>query len=190
MSSPARIRRSMSLEEFLQLPERKPPLEYFDGRIERKMSPQKKHNEIEAQLRNAFNEFAKPLRLGRAYVELRCTFAGVSIVADVAFLLKSHIEVDEAGEPVDETPWPPDVHVEIISPKQSSRSAERKLIHSTANGCALGWQINPYQKTVHVYRPGHPVQCLGLDGMLEGDPVLPGFRLAVAELFGWLQLDL
>ena len=28
------------------------------------------------------------------------------------------------------------------------------------------------------------------DGVLDGEPVLPGFRLPVAEVFGWLKLDL
>ena len=41
-------------------------------------------------------------------------------------------------------------------------------------------------KTIDVYRPGQPPVCLAADGVLEGEPVLPGFRLPVAEVFGWL----
>jgi Uma2 family endonuclease len=190
MASRTRIREEMTLEEFLELPEDKPYLEYIDGRIEAKVSPQKKHTEIAAELRNCFNAFAAPRKLGRAYVELRCTFAGRSIIPDVVFLLKDHIEIDEKGRPVDETPWPPDIHVEIISPEQSVTKSQGKLLHSTSNGCALGWLIHPDRETIDVYRPGRPAERIATDGILEGEPALPGFRLPVAEVFGWLKLDL
>src|SRR3954453_14798903 len=60
MASRTRIREVKTLEEFLELPEDKPALEYIDGRIEAKLAPQKKHTEIEAELRNCFNAFATP----------------------------------------------------------------------------------------------------------------------------------
>src|SRR3954471_347712 len=169
MASRTRIREGMTLEEFLALPEDKPYLEYIDGRIEAKVSPQKKHTEIEAELRNRLNAFATPRKLGRAYVELRCTFAGRSIIPDVVFLLKDHIEIDANGEPVDETPWPPDIHVEIISPEQSVKKSQGKLLHSTSNGCALGWLIHPNQRTIDVFRPGRPAGRMAPEAILEGE---------------------
>jgi Uma2 family endonuclease len=190
MASRTRIREVKTLEEFLELPEDKPALEYIDGRVEAKVAPQKRHTEIEAELRNCFNAFATPRKLGRTYVELRCTFAGRSIVPDVVFLLKDHIEIDASGEPVDVTPWPPDVHVEVISPDQGMKKSRGKLMHSTSNGCSLGWLIHPEKRTIDVYRPGRPPERMAPDGILEGEPVLPGFRLPVAEVFGWLKLDL
>ncbi|MEA2631108.1 MAG: hypothetical protein QOE66_1327, partial [Chloroflexota bacterium] len=44
MASRTRIREGMTLEEFLTLPEDRPYLEYIDGRIKAKVSPQKKHS--------------------------------------------------------------------------------------------------------------------------------------------------
>ena len=121
---------------------------------------------------------------------MRGTFAGRSVIPDVVFLLKAHIERDDQGEPVDDTPWPPDLHVEIISPDQAARKAREALTFSMAHGCPLGWLIHPYRKTIEVYRPGRPAARLAPDGVLEGEPVLPGFRLPAAEVFGWLKLDL
>lgn len=190
MASTSQGRATMTLEEFLRLPEEEPSLEFIDGRVEVKVSPQKKHCVIEDDLTACLNHFARPSRRGRAFGELRCTFAGRSIVTDVAFLLREHIEVDEQGEPIDETRRPPDIHVEILSPDQAVRKSHEKLLHSTSHGCSLGWFIHPYRKTIDVYRPGREVECLGLDGVLEGEPVLPGFRLPVSEVFGWLKLDL
>src|SRR4051794_40923552 len=148
MASRTRIREGMTLEEFLELPEEKPYLEYIDGRIEAKVSPQKKHSAIQVQVWKCIDAFAFPLGIGRGYTELRCTFAGRSIVPDVVFLLKEHIEIDESGELVNETPWPPDIHVEIISPDQGMKKARAKLVHSTGHGCLLGWLIHPEKKTI------------------------------------------
>jgi Uma2 family endonuclease len=189
MASPARVENAISLEEFLRLPEidEHPYLEYIDGRIEAKVSPQKKHAVIEKELMKHVDAYSEPRQLGTTFPQLRCTFAGRSIVPDVVFLLKAHIETDERGEFLDPTFCPPDIHVEIVSPDQSVRKCRDRLVFSRANGCPLGWLIDPERKTVHVYRPGRPAKRLPADGVLDGDPVLPGYRLSVAELFSWLK---
>ncbi len=180
MASLSRTQVGMTLEEFLKLPEECPSLEYIDGRVE-------KHGVIELKLAAHFNQFAEPRRVGMAFPELRCTFDGRSIVPDVVFLLKEHIELDEQGEVADVTPRPPDIHVEIISPEQTVRTSHEKLVHSTSHGCSLGWLIHPYRKTVDVHRPGQPIEKRAPGDVLEGDPILPGYVLPVAVLFGWLK---
>jgi hypothetical protein len=47
---------------------------------------------------------------------------------------------------VDNTPWPPDLYVEVISPDRRLQKAKRNLARSTANGCALGWLIDPEKR--------------------------------------------
>jgi Uma2 family endonuclease len=179
----------MTLEEFLKLPEEKPYLEYIDGRIEAKVSPQRTHGWIQYMLISCLNDFARPKRVGLAFPEQRCTYAGRSIVADGIFLLAKHIRRNKKGRMVDDSFVVPDIHIEILSPKQSRRVCHQKLAHSTAHGCSLGWLIDPYKMTVTVYRPGRPRQRLGEADSLEGDPVLPGFRLPVSEVFGWPEAD-
>lgn len=190
MSSMPRIRERLTLEEFLKLPEidEHPYLEFIDGQIEAKVSPQKKHGLIQGEIWNCLNQFARPRQLGVAFLELRCTFAGRSIVPDAVFLLNQHIEIDEFGESINETPIPPDIQIEIISPDQSVARTHRKLLWSVANGCPSGVLIDPERKTIDVYRPNQEPKRLASDGILEGEPVLPGFRLPVAEVFGWLVL--
>jgi Uma2 family endonuclease len=190
MASRTRIRQGITLEEFLKLPEEKPYLEYIDGRIEAKVSPQKKHSRLTKRLVNCLDLWAESANLGEAFPELRCTFAGRSIIPDVVFLLREHIESDADGKLVNATWCPPDIHIEIISPDQSVKKAREKLAHSTAHGCPLGWLIHPEKRimTIDVHRPGRPAERLAADGVLEGEPTLPGFRLAVAQIFGWLDL--
>src|SRR3954470_3455027 len=102
MASRTRIREGMTLEEFLELPEDKPYLEYIDGRIEAKVSPQFKHSLITLRLMEHLNRWAGAGRRGCAWPELRCTFAGRSIIPDIVFLLGEHIEIEASGEPVNE----------------------------------------------------------------------------------------
>jgi Uma2 family endonuclease len=152
------------------------------------VSPQKKHSLLTSRCLEHLNRWAEPARLGYAFPELRCTFAGRSIIPDVVFLLEKHIEVETSGEPVNETLRPPDIHIEIISPDQGMKKACEKLAHATAHGCPLGWLIHPEKKTIDVFRPGQPALRMPSNGVLEGEPVLPEFRLPVAEVFGWLKL--
>jgi len=190
MASSAGVSKTITLDEFLRMPEidEHPYLEFIDGRIEAKVSPQKKHGMLEKRLMNHIDAHAEPRQLGQTFPELRCTFAGRSIIPDVVFLFDEHIETDERGEILDPTLRPPDIHIEIVSPDQSVRKCREKLVFSTANGCPLGWLIDPSRRTVSVYRPGRRAERLAADGALQGDPVLVGYRLPVAELFGWLKL--
>ena len=188
MATRPRTRPSMTLEEFLRWPriDEKPYLEFHDGRIEVKVSPKTLHSVLEDEITHALNRIARPAKLGRAFPELRCTFAGRSIVPDVTFLLEEHIQVDARGRYVDEIPIPPDIQVEVRSPNQSIKKTKEKLLHAVANGCPLGWFLDPYHDTIDVFRPGLPPERLPADGLLDASPVLPGFRVPVAEVFGWL----
>src|SRR3954447_4496107 len=105
MASPPKVRDELTLDEFLGLPEidEPPYLEYIDGRIEEKVSPQKKHSFITKRIMERIDQHARPSRLGETFPKLRCTFAGRSIVPDAVFLLWEHIGDDERGEIANET---------------------------------------------------------------------------------------
>ena len=177
MASPARVDKMITLEEFLRMPEidEHPYLEYIDGRIEAKVSPQKKHGLLEKRLYDAHRRLRQAPDLGETFPELRCTFAGRSIIPDVVFLLDEHIETDEDGVVLDPTLRPPDLHIEIVSPDQSVRKCREKLVFSTANGCPLGWLIDPNRMDGPGLSSGSPPEAsYPAEGVLEGDPVLPG----------------
>jgi Uma2 family endonuclease len=152
------------------------------------MSPEASHGKIQARMGAILDDFARPRGLGEAFVELRFSFGGRSMLPDVAFLLEAHVPRDATGRiPPIPIAHAPDLHVEVRSPSQTLRRQSAKVEHSIAHGCPLGWLIDPDRDTIDVFRPGHEPVRLPADGVLEGDPVLPGFRLPAAEVFGWLR---
>jgi Uma2 family endonuclease len=68
--------KSITLEEFLALPETKLSSEYIDGQIIQKPMLQGKHSLIQGELILAINSILKTPKTARAFPELRCTFGG------------------------------------------------------------------------------------------------------------------
>jgi len=77
----------------------------------------------------------------------------------------------------------PDLAVEVLSPSDSITKTEKKMLLYLAHGARLGWMIDMKNKTVRVYRPGHPFEFLKGEKTLNGNSVLPGFRISLAKIF-------
>lgn len=73
--------------------------------------------------------------------------------------------------------------VEILSPSDTQEQVDEKIDDYLEAGVALVWIIDPHDRTVTVYRPGHEPELFNALRELTGDPYLPGFRIAIAELF-------
>src|SRR6266511_3509189 len=111
-------RRRLTLDEFLELPEEEPALEYEAGKVTQKVSPKGKHGRLQAALAELINRFTGPRRLALAFTETRATFAGASRVPDLVVYRWARIPRDESGEVADDIFDPPDIAVEIASPIQ------------------------------------------------------------------------
>lgn len=77
----------------------------------------------------------------------------------------------------------PDLVVEVVSPNDLADEVNAKLIEWLDAGAQLVWIIHPIQQTVHAHRPAGIVARFRGTDTLTGDPVLPAFRVPVAELF-------
>jgi Uma2 family endonuclease len=60
---------------------------------------------------------------------------------------------------------------------------QAKMDEYMENGARLGWLIDPFEKRVHIYRPGQPVEVLEDPATVSGEPVLPGFELNLQEIW-------
>lgn len=80
-------------------------------------------------------------------------------------------------------PLCPDFAIELRSSSDTLGAAQSKMREYLDNGLRLGWLIDPFARRVHVYRPGVEVQVLDDPDGVDGDPVLPGFRLRLSSVW-------
>ncbi len=78
--------KTITLDEFLQLPETKPASEYIKGAIVQKPMPQGKHSTIQGELITRVNAAGKPQRIAWAFPELRAPLADVLLFPMSRFL--------------------------------------------------------------------------------------------------------
>lgn len=78
----------------------------------------------------------------------------------------------------------PDLAIEVLSPNNTVEEINDKIAEYFENAARLVWVINPYQHYVLVYRSAQePDRLLKSTDALDGEDVIPGFTLPVAELF-------
>lgn len=77
----------------------------------------------------------------------------------------------------------PDLAVEVRSPSDRLGAVLAKVGDWLDAGSHLVWVVDPSRRLVTVYRADGSQAALGVDDVLDGDDVLPGFTFAIAELF-------
>lgn len=183
----ASISQIITLEEFLKLPyiEDSPAWEYSDGVAIQKPMPKFRHSIIQKRLLRVVDDNSDDYT---ALPELRCTFAGRSIVPDVAVVAWNRIQLNEIGEVVDNFEQAPDWTIEILSPDQKANRVIDNILHCLQNGCQLGWLIDPDDYSILILTPQQePKICRGNTQL----KVLEGIDLTLSaeEVFGWLKIS-
>jgi Uma2 family endonuclease len=79
-------------------------------------------------------------------------------------------------------PAPPDLAVEVLSPTDPEKRLRVKIANYLAAGTMV-WVIYPETREIEVYLPGQPVKILDEGDVLDGGELLPGFSLAVNDIF-------
>ncbi len=135
--------KTITLEEFLKLPETKPASKYVNGQVIQKPTPQEKHSKLQGKLVTAINQVVEDRKIALAFPELRCTFAGRSIVPDASVFTWERIPVDENGDIANVFPIYPDWTIKILSPQQNPTKVIGNILHCLNQGCQTGWLIDP-----------------------------------------------
>lgn len=91
-----------------------------------------------------------------------------------------------SGVSIPEAFWntAPDLAVEIVSPSDKVGDVREKVRDYLAAGTPLVWVVYPRTREVVVHTPDGLARTYGVSDVLEGFEALPGFRCAVADLFG------
>ena len=120
---------------------------------------------------------------GDGFYELQ---GGTVRAPDVAFTAWERLD----GRRRSDDPIPlgsPNLVVEVLSRGNTKREMEIKREEYFGGDVKLVWEIDPRKRTVRVYASLDEFFDLAATDTLRGEPVLPGFELALRDLFGELD---
>jgi len=183
----ASLTQILTIEEFLKLPyiEESPAWEYVDGVAIQKPMPKTRHAILQKRLLIEIDSHSEAYT---ALPELRCTFAGRSVVPDIAVVAWDRIQANEVGEPEDDFIAAPDWSIEILSPDQKANRVIDNLLHCIKHGCRLGWMLDPDDYSVLIFAPHQePNVCRGVCQLQALDGV--DLELTAEQVFAWLKID-
>ena len=183
MTTAPTITRPMTADELLAMPDDGFRYELVRGELI-KMSPASHlHSGCAMLIGASLVARAETNRLGRVYG------------ADAGFLLAfNHVRAPDAAfvraERADAArnvpgyfPGPPDLAVEVISPSDRLTEVNAKVDEWLAAGTLAVVVVNPRNLTVRIHRSPTDVVILNADDVLEVQDVVPGWRMAVADIF-------
>ena len=78
---------------------------------------------------------------------------------------------------------PPDLVVEVLSPNNSGEEVDEKLAEYLGARVGLVWIVSPARRTVRAFRQDGTHRMFEVHEVIEHEPALPGFRLAVSDVF-------
>lgn len=179
------VRREVTAEDLLRMPDDGFRYELVRGEL-RQMAPAGNvHGRIAMNFGTSLNNHVKAHDLGVVYAAetgFRLAEDPDTVRApDVAFVSRERIQA--VGEVEGYWPGAPDLAVEVISPGDSHVEVEEKVFDWLDAGTKMVLTINPRKRSMTVYRSLADITVLTGKDVLDGADVMPGFRLAVREVF-------
>jgi Uma2 family endonuclease len=175
----------MTAEELAELPDDGYLYELVRGEVERLPPPGAEHGEIGGDLFWRLGHHVSTNRLGRVYLAetgFRLTSDPDTVRApDVAFVKTDRLP--PKAERKGYLSIPPDLVVEVVSPSDRATKIAEKVAEYLACGVKAVWIVEPRLQTVTIYEPDRHPRVLVVGDTLDGGDVVPGFQMAVADLF-------
>jgi Uma2 family endonuclease len=181
MSQAARV---VTAEELFQYPDSK-YYELVRGVPRVCEPPGGVHGMIAGRVVARLGEHVERLGLGTVLVEAGYVLQrGPDTVRgpDVSFVSLARLPPDRIPEQF--IPGAPDLAVEILSPSSRWSEVEEKIVDYFAAGARLVWVLDPAERRAIVRYPDRPPRIVAVGESLDGEGVVPGFSLALPELFG------
>lgn len=183
-STPTRL---MTADEFFCMPDDGKLYELVDGKLEEVGAASPRSSAVAALIVTLINVFVLRHKLGVVGGADWGTklFSNPDTVRapDVCFVRRERLPGGRV--PVRFQDGVPDLLVEVLSPSDRYRKVARKVREYLAAGARLVWIIDPEERSAVVYRADGSQTDYDADGILDGEDVLPGFTLNLAEI--WLD---
>ena len=143
------------------------------------------HGQMSLHIVVALGSYVKAHNLGKVYVANTGFLIGSDPdhvrAPDIAFVRQERVAA--TGRRTGYWPGAPDLAVEVISPNDRYTEVEEKVADWLAAGVQLVVLVNPRNRTVTCRRPGQSPVILTEQDTLEGGDVVPGWQMAVGDIF-------
>jgi Uma2 family endonuclease len=100
---------------------------------------------------------------------------------DVSLILRDRLPGGRV--PIGTTLVRPDIAVEVVSPSDNYEDMDERVADYFDAEVPLIWVVTPKTRTVLVYHADGTARRLRDTDDLTADPIIPGFRVRIAELF-------
>ena len=181
-----RQRRPMTAEELFRLPDDNCRHALVRGELQRMAAAGFRHGAVIMNVTVPLGNHVKARKLGvlcGAETGFLLERDPDTVLApDVAFVRQERITA--SGLPRTFWEGAPDLAVEVTSPGDTRREVADKVASWLAAGTRLVWVVDPKRLVVEIHEPdGAPRRLEGSD-VLDGEPLFPGFRLPLTDIFG------
>ncbi len=175
-------------EAFMALPDDGDRYEVVNGELIKMGNSGMEHGNLGTFLGGALEFYVRPRKLGATF-DSSTAFkmkSGNKRSPDISFAAKERLK-GLKKLPKGFFDGAPDLAIEVLSPSNTFEEIHGKLVEYFESGCRLAWVINPDEESVLVYRKPQPEKLLKITDSLDGEEIVPGFSLAIAELFTELE---
>jgi Uma2 family endonuclease len=171
------------LEQFEGEPDKR--YELVDGELIAIAPAGGQHGEHTFEVSALIGDFVRPRRLGKIYAAetgfiLRRS-PDLVRAPDVAFIANERLPNNRSPEGF--IPIAPDFVVEVVSPSDRAAKIQRRIDDWLKAGTTVVWALYASTRTVFIYRRLDRIDRRSGDDELDVEPVLPGFRCKVSDLF-------
>lgn len=181
--STAEAERSITLEEFLALPEDGYRHEVSRGRLIREPQPGDEHGQICAEIAGILRDYLKEHPIGRIRVNSGVLLSREPPTVrgpDVSFVLASRLAYGTADPFLNGAP---DLAVEVVSPSNRAAELLEKIAEYFAGEAKVVWVVYPRTKSIAVHLANGEVSIVAGDAALTAPDVLPGFSVPAYVVF-------
>ena len=176
--------RLLTIEEFERLPDDGWRMELVRGQVVREPPAGFDHGDVAFGIGSLLRRFVDERSLGKVVG----TDSGFVLfdepptvrAPDVAFVREDRLDFDRTRF----APLAPDLAVEVLAPSNTMSEIHDKVLDYLDAGSSLVWVVDPFSRTITVYRSRDEIRLIAADSEIDGGDVLPGFRCRVSELFG------
>jgi Uma2 family endonuclease len=179
------ITKPTTADELLAMPDDGFRYELVKGELIRMSPAADEHGRVTMSLAGPLYNHVRANKLGVVYA----AETGFKIESDpdtvrapdIAFISKERLEL--TGTPRSYRECAPDLAVEVLSPGDRVSEVEAKVGQWLQTGALMVLVLSPKLRTITSYRSLTDILVLTEKDTLDGGNVVPGFRIAVADIF-------